>query len=226
MNIFDKHDEELENQTPIEVMLGIDSKHMTTARKLYEFLGLDVGNYARWVKSNIVNNKFAEEGIDYYAFTINKERGGQASVDYRLSASFAKKLAMTSHTERGEQARKYFVKVEEILKEKALEEKRRLPSNYKQALQALIDQLDENEKLEEDNSRLEVELDCSKQWYTIKRVAKINDIEWSKLEWRKLKDKSYDLGYGINKVFDANYGWVNSYNLVVWKTVYPKLKFN
>ena len=34
------------HRTPIEIALGIDEKGMTTAKKLYEFLELNAGNYA------------------------------------------------------------------------------------------------------------------------------------------------------------------------------------
>ena len=47
---------EATEQTPIEIALGIDADGMTTARKLYEFLGMDNKNYSRWVKSNITEN--------------------------------------------------------------------------------------------------------------------------------------------------------------------------
>ena len=51
-------------QTPIEIALGIDKDGMTTARKLYEFLEMDSKNYSRWLKNNITENQFAEEGED------------------------------------------------------------------------------------------------------------------------------------------------------------------
>lgn len=104
-------------QTPIEIALQIDEEGKTTARKLYEYLELDKSNYSRWAKTNIENNQFAEENVDFWAFVINDEWGGQATKDYKLTATFAKKLAMTSHTERGEEARAYFIKVEDRLKE-------------------------------------------------------------------------------------------------------------
>ena len=107
------------NQTPIEIALGIDEEGMTTARKLYAFLGMDNKNYSRWVKSNIVDNEFAEENTDYWVFVINEDNplGGRPATDYRLTASFAKKLSMQSKTTKGEQARQYFLKVEDKLKE-------------------------------------------------------------------------------------------------------------
>lgn len=105
------------NRTPIEIALGIDEEGMTTARKLYAFLELDFSNYSRWCKSNITGNEFAEENVDYWAFVINDEWGGQATKDYKLTAHFAKKLSMQSKSAKGEQARQYFLKVEDKLKE-------------------------------------------------------------------------------------------------------------
>ena len=106
-------------QTPIEIMLQVDSEGKTTAKALYEFLELDKSQYARWCKTNILKNSFAEENVDYKVFDIDVEnpQGGRPTTDYKLTASFAKKLAMSSQTERGEQAREYFLKVEQRLKQ-------------------------------------------------------------------------------------------------------------
>lgn len=105
------------NQTPIEIMLKVDQEGKTTAKALYEFLELDTSHYSRWCKKNILENSFAEENVDFWAFALNGEWGGQATTDYKLTASFAKKLAMSCQNERGEQAREYFIKVEEKLKQ-------------------------------------------------------------------------------------------------------------
>lgn len=114
------------NQTPIEVALGIDENGNTTARKLYEFLELNKSNYSKWCKTNILENEFAEEGTDYTSFVPNDERekfNPNPTVDYRLSAKFAKKLSMTAKNEKGEQAREYFVRTEDKLKEVAIDMK-------------------------------------------------------------------------------------------------------
>ena len=99
------------NQTPIEIALGVDENGMTTAKKLYEFLELNPSNYSKWIKSNITDNEFAEENIDYEVFVPNDENplGGRPTMDYKLSSSFAKKLAMKNNSEKGELARKYFI---------------------------------------------------------------------------------------------------------------------
>lgn len=108
---------------------------MTTAKKLYEFLGMDLKNYSRWIRNNITENQFAEENVDYWVFVMQEENplGGRPTQDYKLSASFAKKLSMMARSEKGEQARQYFVRVEDGMKEVAL----RL-QNMSPELQAII----------------------------------------------------------------------------------------
>ncbi len=108
------------NRTPIEILLQVDEKGMTTAKKLYEFLELDITNYAHWCKRNIIQNTYAERNVDYCRFVFQDETptGGKIErADYKLTIDFAKKLCMTSKSERGEQARNYFIKVEEKLRE-------------------------------------------------------------------------------------------------------------
>lgn len=105
------------NQTPIEIALGIDEHGMTTVKKLYEFLAMRLNNYARWYKTNITDNQFAEENVDYFPFLTNEECGGQSSLDSKITAHFAKKLSMLQKNEKGEEAREYFTRVEDFAKD-------------------------------------------------------------------------------------------------------------
>lgn len=90
---------------------------MTTARKLYEFLKMDESHYSRWVKSNITENPFAEENVDYFysPSMASKQKRGNFAQDFKLTANFAKKLSMQGKTERAEQAREYFIRVEDSI---------------------------------------------------------------------------------------------------------------
>jgi len=108
-----------EFQTPIEIALGVDSDGMTTAKKLYEFLELEPKNYSRWCKTNIVQNEFAEENVDYWAFVVNDERNfnPNPTTDYKLTAHFAKKLSVKGNSARAEEAREYFTRLEEKAKQ-------------------------------------------------------------------------------------------------------------
>ena len=71
---------------------------------------------------------------------------------------------------------------------------------------------------------LETELDRSKEWYSIKRVAHRNGVSYKVFDWRKLKLESQRQGYGVKKIFDANYGEVNTYHVNVWEKVYPNME--
>lgn len=118
-----------ELQTPIEIALGIDEKGMTTAKRLYEFLELNPTHYSRWCKSNITNNEFAEENVDYWAFALNGERdfNPNPTQDFKLTAHFAKKLSMKGSGERAEQAREYFTRLDEKMKEIAVDQSKLSP---------------------------------------------------------------------------------------------------
>lgn len=114
----------IEFRTPIEVALDIDSEGMTTARKLYDFLGLAQGQFSRWAKSNITDNEFATENEDYWRFDIDVETPTGGIVkrdDYKLTAHFAKKLSVKGNSEKAEQAREYFTTVEERVKQKTID---------------------------------------------------------------------------------------------------------
>lgn len=125
------------NQTPIEIMLKVDQEGKTTAKALYEFLELNKSNYAKWCKKNILENDFAEENIDYIVFVLKDEnpQGGRPTTDYKLTASFAKKLAMSCQNERGEQAREYFLKVEQKLKQTITKKETSLTDEKQQKLE-------------------------------------------------------------------------------------------
>lgn len=78
----------------------------------------------------------------------------------------------------------------------------------------------------ETKTRLLVEkteqLDESKEWYSIKRWAQKHRRNWRSYNWRKLKAVSYELGYAVKKIFDANYTEVNLYHRAVFEAVYGK----
>lgn len=90
-----------------------NGKRAVNARDLYLFLGYDKSQWARWYTTNIINNDFAEEGIDYQTFDIVSN--GNATKEFALSIDFAKELSMLARNERGKQARKYFIACEEAV---------------------------------------------------------------------------------------------------------------
>jgi prophage antirepressor-like protein len=67
--------------------------------------------------------------------------------------------------------------------------------------------------------KLEIELDRSKEYRTIKGM--ISRHEGFDFDWRLLKKESQNQNKAIIKVFDSNYGEVSSYHKDVWDVVYP-----
>ena len=102
----------------------------------------------------------------------------------------------------------------------------RTPQTYIQALEALIESEKQKERLKQEKNELQIELDESKEYFTVKRVAKINRISWKSLNWRKLKNVSQAMEREIRKVFDANFETVNAYHIDVWMHEYPELQYS
>lgn len=179
-------------RTPIEIALGIDEDGMTTARKLYDFLELTPQHYARWCKSNITDNEFAEESIDYWAFTINGEWGGQATTDYKITAHFAKKLSMKGNGERAEQAREYFARLEEKVKQKAIDlsqlspELQMFQKIFNSVAQQQLEQKRQAEKLDHVEQRVE----------SIREVVAIDTTSWRDDTGNILRKIGMELGGG------------------------------
>lgn len=174
-------------QTPIEVALKIDEKGMTTAKKLYEFLELRKGDYSRWCKSNISENEFATENDDYFPFRIDAENplGGRPTQDYKLTAEFAKKLSMTAKSEKGEQARNYFVSVETKTKKLAADMNELSPE-----LRLMISM--ELKQKQQDQALKEVQ--CSVQ--NIREVVAMDTTSWRDDTAMILKKVGASLGGG------------------------------
>lgn len=101
-------------------------------------------------------------------------------------------------------------------------ERGQVPKDFPSALRAYADEVERRQIAEQGNEKLQQELDYSKDWYSIKRVAAMNGVDWKTFNWRKLKEKSIELGYGVKKIFDANYGEVNTYHRDVWEAAYPE----
>lgn len=162
--------------TPIEIALGVDENGMTTAKKLYEFLELNPGNYARWCKSSITDNPFAEEGKDYYSSSVKSEGKGNFADDFKLKAHFAKKLSMTQKNQKGEEARDYFTKVEDGAKEMVLRMQEMSPQ-----LQVMINmELEQKRQKEEQQRQAEKLEQLDDRIDAIKEVVSLRPNAWRK----------------------------------------------
>ena len=102
-----------------------------------------------------------------------------------------------------------------------------LPSTYIAALEALIASEKAKELALLQVDELQVELDESKAYCTIKRFAFFNKIDWRDLSWKKLKTAHIRItGEAVHKIFDANFpDGVNAYHKEAFAEVYPTLEY-
>ncbi len=92
-------------------------------------------------------------------------------------------------------------------------------------LSELKSEREHRKALQDKTNKLQQQLDESKSWYTIKRVAQINGVNWKTLDWKILKRQSVMMNKQIQKIFDANFGEVNLYHIDVFRAVYPRLRY-
>ena len=103
-----------------------NGKNVVSAKELYDFLGYDRSQWSRWYQTNILNNEYAEDNVDYEAFdTVSN---GNHTKEFAITIDFAKELSMLSRTEKGKKARLYFIKCE-----KKLMNKFSIPQTYSEA---------------------------------------------------------------------------------------------
>lgn len=95
-----------------------------------------------------------------------------------------------------------------------------LPKTYSEALRQLADTVEEKEKAQMQLEAKILQLDESKEWYSIKRWAKEHNMNWRRISWRALKAISAEHGIEIKKVFDSNYGEVNLYHRKAFSILY------
>lgn len=97
------------------------------ARDLHKelFIGRD---YSTWIKERIKKYDFQKD-VDYEVFTKSGENsdGGRPSLEYNITMEMAKELAMVTNNEQGKVARKYFITIENILKDAIKWERIRKP---------------------------------------------------------------------------------------------------
>ena len=102
-----------------------------------------------------------------------------------------------------------------------------MPTTYIAALEALVASEKAKELALLQVDELQVELDESRAYCTIKRFAFFNKIDWRDLSWKKLKAAHIRItGEDVHKIFDANFPeGVNAYHKEAFAEVYPTLEY-
>ena len=111
-----------------------NGKQVVSGRELHRFL--EVGrDFTTWMKQ-MIGYGFTKD-TDYVVYTENGEnlQGGRPSQDYILSLDMAKQICMLQRSDKGMQARAYFIECEKKLQAAQVQA---LPHDYLSALKALV----------------------------------------------------------------------------------------
>ena len=93
---------------------NINDKEINTvnARELYEFMEVET-RFNDWITRRIEEYEFINN-IDYLKMSKSDYTGiGKAPIEYYISINMAKELAMVERNQKGKEARKYFIDMEE-----------------------------------------------------------------------------------------------------------------
>lgn len=127
-----------------------DGSVAVDGRNLHDFLEVKE-RYNDWFRD--MQKYGFTENVDFISFTGKrvKPQGGRPQVNHALTLDMAKELSMIQRTDRGKQARQYFISMEKQAKSK---QQLPLPKDYPSALRALANSVEENQKLESQNKAM------------------------------------------------------------------------
>lgn len=114
--------------------------YVVDVRELHEFLNVS-RDFPTWINSRIREYSFIE-GVDFSTF-LGKSCYGRPPKEYICTLDMGKELGMVERNQEGRRIRKYFIEIEK--KTRKLFAK--IPKNYPEALRALADVEEENERL-------------------------------------------------------------------------------
>ena len=218
------------------------------ARELHAVL-VSKTDFSTWIKRRLEETD-AVENADYIIVPQKcetmTEHGKKASIknEYILSTDIAKEIAMLERNEVGKKVRRYFIEFEKMHKQNFI------PQDLPTALRAYANEVEQKElalkqrdqalatkawigskreatamatasAAKRENERLKVELDKSKEWASIKKVAGELGVMENKFRYADLRRKSNELGLDRPKIKDKNYpDGIRLYHKDVWAAVY------
>ena len=129
----------------IKITQNENGERLVSARELHEFLEVSE-RFSSWFDRQL---KFGfEENVDFVGCKYFNTQANQELQNYVLKLDMAKELSMLARSERGKQARLYFIECEKRLAKQSY----KLPSTFKEALIMLVEAEEIKEKLILENS--------------------------------------------------------------------------
>lgn len=124
-----------------------NGQQAVSARDLHRFLEI-TERFSNWFERQLQYGFI--EGVDYQGCEVFNTLANQTLTDYALTIDTAKEISMLQRTEKGKQARRYFIEMEKKAKQLALN----TPQSFSEALKLAYEQ---SLKIEEQQKQLEAQ---------------------------------------------------------------------
>ena len=213
--------------------IGNEEVNSVDARELWEFLG-SKRQFGDWVKTKVLNNKFFEENQDFTLLHNSVKQvshGGHNKKVCALTVDTAKKVAMAEQTDKGNEARCYFLECEKIAKgavkvmtpmEMISEMAQHIVKTEKRQLAIEEKQLATDKKIDALESKM-----CSNPGYfTVTGYANLMKVSVTTQEANKIGRKAAKLSResntAIGKSSHERWGEVNTYHENILQAIFPR----
>lgn len=123
----------------IKINQNEQGEAQVSARDLHKTLNVKA-RFNDWI-TRMIEYGFTE-GVDFYSFLSKTSNGGRPSIEYNLTISMAKEVAMLQRNEKGKEVRNYFIQVEDRYKKLANDPSYQMALGLK-ASQLLLEQKDQ-----------------------------------------------------------------------------------
>jgi anti-repressor protein len=194
----------------INITTNENGSNVVSARELYKFLE-PTERFKNWFDRQLQYG--FEENIDYIGCKEFNTLANQEVINYALKIDMAKHIAMIQRTDKGKQARDYFIECEKIAKEKVkpLSPAEQLFENAKLLLEIEQKQKETEKRID----LLEAKTQTSHNYFTIVGFASLNGIKCglplaSKLG-RICKSEAKRNNIELETMPDPRFGIVNLY---------------
>ena len=190
----------------IKITKNEEGQQLVSARELHDFLGLSK-RFSAWFEVYIGNEDYGfienEDYTSVLSSTVVNNGAERKLQDYAITIEMAKELSMLSRTEKGRQARQYFIACEKKLKQLTIDSY--MIQDPIERAKAWIKEEEERKRLREENKKLIPKAEFydlvanTDDWSSMKEVANIlNRGIGSNTLFRILRDKKILITGGSN----------------------------
>lgn len=171
--------------TIIPIDTRADGTVAVSGRELHKFLEVRTP-YDKWFPRMVEYGFTAEED---FSTILSESTGGRPSTDHALTLDMAKEVSMIQRTDRGKQARQYFIEAEKKLRTQAQPNPYadQIPKTYADALRAHAQAIEARDAMESYARELEPKADAYTRFidadgtYAVGTVAKMLGLSQNKL---------------------------------------------